>query len=310
MPAFGGFDINRGLQAGQQLYGEGPRSGLGIAIKGLTDRAKMLNELALKSKFEVATQGAIEREKGQVQTEQINERMKSLFSQGGQSGGGPSDWLPSEFDPATGHMKYISRSALQQKSDIEIAQAGQKDVQTRMGKLKEAVPILRTIEGRVAELPAFSGAGGRVTNAPGIFLQKATQSNPNTAAYSRFITGIRPQLSRTLGDVANLSEAEQEAAMGLLPNEYDNSETKATALSNFYEFIVSRIAFNTGISKEEAAQQLGVSVDPVSGRITSSNMELIRSGKKIPYQSQESGGDEITPDEARAELERRGVKVP
>ena len=123
---------------------------------------------------------------------------------------------------------------------------------------------------------------------PKIFIQKNLQSNPDTAAYSRFITGIRPQISRTLGDVANLSVVEQEAAMGLLPNEYDNSETKAAALSNFYEFIVERVSANNGLSKEEAARQIGLYIDPSTGRITSDNIEKVRRGEVIRMQDSAS----------------------
>ena len=108
--SFDGFDLNRGLQAGQQLYGEGPRSGLGMAVKSITDRAKQLNDLGLKSKFEVAT-----------------EREKSKYT----------SMVPQySFDPSTG--KFSAESMMPKGSIVRNKQTPLESEMNRQNQLSMA----------------------------------------------------------------------------------------------------------------------------------------------------------------------------
>jgi hypothetical protein len=66
---------------------------------------------------------------------------------------------------------------------------------------------------------------------------QATEAQRNDRAYISFLKGMRAQLARAMGDVGNLSEPEQKAAMELMPTLLDSKETGLKKLENLRDFI-------------------------------------------------------------------------
>jgi hypothetical protein len=115
-------------------------------------------------------------------------------------------------------------------------EATDKEAMGRARKLQELTKVIDSFAYQIDKIPGGEGLPGRIQGL-GNVVSGALQTDPNIAAYSSFMMGLRPVLSRGLGDVGNLSEQEQKAAMSLLPQPMDNLETRAAKLRNFLDFI-------------------------------------------------------------------------
>jgi hypothetical protein len=141
-------------------------------------------------------------------------------------------------------QKEEFKQGLKNKQDLTTAVKTEQ--QKKQIRVQELLKVVDLIEGKFDELNPGKGVGGRIQGLTTKQLQSFSQSNPKIAAYHSFIRGIRPILSRGLGDVGNLSETEQQAAMELLPNDKDNYQTGVEKLKNFRDLLNLKINTTSG----------------------------------------------------------------
>jgi len=127
----------------------------------------------------------------------------------------------------------------QQKAEEQATIAAEKERQVNTSKVSRLTDMANVIESRFAETSPKSGVWGPISGIIDSAL-KGLQITPNQVtdrAYVSFVKGFRAQLARAMGDVGNLSEPEQKAAMNLVPTLLDSKETAAKKLQNLREFI-------------------------------------------------------------------------
>ncbi len=142
-------------------------------------------------------------------------------------------------------------------SDQVAKTAAEKERQLNVSKVGRLGDMSNILEKRFAETNPQSGIMGPISGMIDVAL-KGLQSTPNQVndrAYVSFVKGFRAQLARAMGDVGNLSEPEQKAAMNLVPNMLDSKETAAKKLSNLRD-LISTIqtrpkSVNSGVSQPQ-----------------------------------------------------------
>ena len=120
--------------------------------------------------------------------------------------------------------------------------AAKKDEAIRMKKLTGLKDAVDYFEKKINEIPVGSGFGGRLEGVK-LSAEAALQvgeMGSKAAAYQSSVEGMRSQIARGLGEVGNLSETEQKAAINLLPKLTDNNETRAQKMQNFRDYIKIR----------------------------------------------------------------------
>jgi len=126
-----------------------------------------------------------------------------------------------------------------------------KDTQLNLSKVQRLNPIIDSVETEWMKTnPLSSAQGGRlsgITKSAMAF----TQTDPQASSYKSFIKGFRAQLARAMGDVGNLSEPEQKAAMDLVPLLSDTLEVGQEKLNKVRAFIT-----NLEQGNEDAARAL------------------------------------------------------
>lgn len=144
-----------------------------------------------------------------------------------------------------------------------------KDKTTRANKLNELNKVVDYFENKINAIPSGSGLQGRLRGM-GLAVEGALQTNPDVAAYQANVEGLRSQIARGLGEVGNLSEGEQKYASKLLPSITDNAETRAKKLSNFRDYIKTKLGnsekspvVNDFTSQINKAKSLGYSEEEI-----------------------------------------------
>lgn len=115
----------------------------------------------------------------------------------------------------------------------------QKLAESKGNKLKQLSDNINDLFYELDKIPGGTGVTGRITGL-GSKVGGFTQADPKTASYGRFLTAIRPQLSRGLGDVGNFNLQEQIAAMELPGNPGDNIETRVAMADKFLNYMAIR----------------------------------------------------------------------
>ena len=131
--------------------------------------------------------------------------------------------------------KVISPMSLmtpEQKIELEARAQATKEQQLNLGKVKRLYPIIDTIEKEWNKTkPGTRGEGiGKALASP-------LQVDKNVSSYQSFVKGMRAQLARAMGDVGNLSEPEQKAAMDLVPKVSDSKDVGQEKLNKIRTFI-------------------------------------------------------------------------
>jgi hypothetical protein len=130
--------------------------------------------------------------------------------------------------------KELFKKKLEEGKSVSEALAKEKGLKEQ--KMEDLNKTIDFVGKQWEKINAGTGTVGRSVGI-GRSLLEPLQLTPDVSAYKKFITGIRPKLSRGLGDVGNLSEQEQKAAMDLLPTDTDNYETGMKKLQLFKEYI-------------------------------------------------------------------------
>jgi len=138
------------------------------------------------------------------------------------------------------------QKSTQQKAEEQAATATEKERQLNASKVSRLSDLANVVESRFAETSPKSGILGPISGTIDLALSnlQMTPNQVNDTAYRSFVKGFRAQLARAMGDVGNLSEPEQKAAMELVPTLLDSKETAAKKLSNL-RFLISTIQART-----------------------------------------------------------------
>lgn len=164
--------------------------------------------------------------------------------------------------------KVLTPSQLQTpqgKVEMEAQKTALKETQVNLSKVKRLTPIVDTIEKEWIKTNPQSGLSGRLQGLSRLGIAQA-QTDKNLSAYRTFVKGMRAQLARAMGDVGNLSEPEQKAAMDLVPTLTDNIETGMEKISKVRAFIATLEQGNQeaarsilgGFSNQMQPQQNGI----------------------------------------------------
>ncbi len=125
------------------------------------------------------------------------------------------------------------------KARAQAATSTEKSRQLNVSKISRLTNIIDTIEKKFKETKTPGGLGG-VVRRPFEIAAKGLQLTENQrvdTAYRDFVAGIRAQLARAMGDVGNLSETEQKAAMALVPTLWDDPDTAQKKITNLRDFV-------------------------------------------------------------------------
>jgi hypothetical protein len=186
------------------------------------------------------------------------------------------------LDPTTGDLRISFGQTPEAKIKEQSQLAAAKERETTISKAERLEAVGNRVKQEWIKTSPYKGLITKAGLVPALgawdILKKglqATSAQRADLAYADFVQGIRAQLARGMGDVGNLSEYEQKAVIRLIPK-----------LTDSYE---------TGLLK---MQQLSGLVDDI--RQTRKINKDINQGivSKIP----------ITPEQARAELQRRKSK--
>ena len=155
-----------------------------------------------------------------------------------------------------------------------------KEQQVNLSKVKRLYPIIDTVEKEwMKTQPIPSSQGGRakgLLKAAGGF----TQTNPDISSYQTFVKGMRAQLARAMGDVGNLSEPEQKAAMELVPKVGDTLEVGQEKLNKIRAFISNLEGGNTDMARS-MLQKDSVIMPPALQKAVQESGIKVKSFRKI-----------------------------
>jgi hypothetical protein len=202
--------------------------------------------------------------------------MRRMTGAGGQPGVTPSEEFKTKsikVGPYTFEKQPTEQErqqAIQQKAQEQAVVGAEKERQLNLSKVKRLKTIADTIETEWIKTSPSRGFLGRLSglgSIPASTLQ-ITEQQQIDSAYRTFVKGMRAQLARAMGDVGNLSEPEQKAAMELVPGLGDNYETgirKIELIRAFVNAIESGNAEqarkmlneNTSLSQQPNQQQSG-----------------------------------------------------
>lgn len=134
----------------------------------------------------------------------------------------------------------------------------EKEKQLNISKITRLGDITNIIEQKFLETNPHPGVLGPILGMLDVWASnlQATKGQQTDKAYRDFIKGMRAQLARGMGEVGNLSEPEQKAAMDLMPSLLDSKETGLKKLENLRGLIRS-ITNRTG--KQQTSLQSFVS---------------------------------------------------
>ncbi len=140
-----------------------------------------------------------------------------------------------EIDPNYKNKLEIEKQAeATQRKENEIA----------LGKSERLNTVMQTIEKQWLKTSPYRGAITKTGLVPILgawdIIKKgagATEAQQNDQAYANFISGIRAQLARGMGDVGNLSEYEQRAVIQLAPTLMDSYESGQKKIGQMAQFI-------------------------------------------------------------------------
>jgi hypothetical protein len=146
---------------------------------------------------------------------------------------------------------YVPKKQKEQETAQEISKDVQKDEALRMNKLKGLMQTVDFLEKKYDEIPDIpQDWKNRITGGPKKWAEIQIQKDTKGKAYTKMLTGFRPILSRGLGDVGNLSEQEQKAAMELIAIPTDTKNVGKEAFKNFKQYVM----FKSGIPYEKVIQ--------------------------------------------------------
>jgi hypothetical protein len=131
-----------------------------------------------------------------------------------------------------------------QKLQLDAKGQALKEQQLNLGKVKRLYPIIDTIEKEWLKTNPSTREEGLTKAAMSPF-----QVNKDVSSYQSFVKGMRAQLARAMGDVGNLSEPEQKAAMDLVPKVSDSKEVGQEKLLKIKTFIKNLEEGNTEMAK-------------------------------------------------------------
>jgi len=183
----------------------------------------------------------------QFQQKRQQEAYQNMMAQGGvnaQGGTIPTVKIPDpnskvgfrvEVDPA-----YKAEMEITKQADI----AKLKENEVALGKSERLNTVMKTIENQWLKTSPYKGAITKTGLVPILgawdVMKKglgATEAQQNDQAYANFISGIRAQLARGMGDVGNLSEYEQRAVVQLAPTLMDSYESGQKKIGQMAQFI-------------------------------------------------------------------------
>lgn len=151
-----------------------------------------------------------------------------------------STLIPDKFNSMGVATSYMNPATEQLKGQIDNQTAITKDQNTRATKLKELNTVIDFFDKKISELPVGSGMQGKLEGMKSDIKGKLGL-DAKAAAYNADLQGMRSQIARGLGEVGNLSETEQAAAIKLLPVLSDNNETRQQKLTNFRDYIKTKL---------------------------------------------------------------------
>lgn len=267
-------------------------------IQQQNDITKLLYEGDIKRQ----TEGALQEQKYGLEAKNANDWFQRAIGQGGIMAPDGSPVTPGAPEVQGNNGIMVTGGSLEgpggmrlsfetpQKGQIEAQTAAAKDAQTRLSKLKDLIPLIQTFEARISELPGGSGAAGRAGASIRNYFMGKSQEDPRIESFEGFSKGIRPQIARGLGDVANLAVAEQEAAAELFgTGTNDSYEVRAGRLATAYGYMIERTAAGNGITPDEIAQRLGMTYDSRTKKANSLQLDMIRNGLPAIYPEREGG---------------------
>ena len=196
-----------------------------LHYKGKTQSELMKDQLEMEMlKTIIGGQG---QGQGQGQTQSGGFRPKG-FSMGGVN----FEREPSEQE----YQEEISRKAQEQG-----AIATEKERQVNVGKVGRLSNMANIIEQKWAETKPGKGFKGRISGLLSVpaSIAQATNQQQIDSSYRSFVRGMRAQLARAMGEVGNLSEPEQAAAMELVPGLGDNYETGTKKIKIIRDFVTT-----------------------------------------------------------------------
>jgi len=183
----------------------------------------------------------------QWQQKQQREAYQNMMAQGGvnaQGGTIPTVKIPDpnskvgfrvEVDPA-----YKAEMEITKQADI----AKLKENEVALGKAERLNTVMKTVEKQWLKTSPYKGAITKTGLVPVLgawdIIKKgvgATDAQQKDQAYANFVSGIRAQLARGMGDVGNLSEYEQRAVIQLAPTLLDSYESGMKKIGQMAEFI-------------------------------------------------------------------------
>lgn len=144
------------------------------------------------------------------------------------------------------------QSGIQQKATEQAVVAAEKERQVNLGKVRRLNSIANIIETKWLETQPQKGGLGRLLGMASIPMSslQMNRGQQTDYAYRTFVKGMRAQLARAMGDVGNLSEPEQKAAMDLVPKLDDSYEVGTKKLQTIRDFVKSIESGNVDIAKD------------------------------------------------------------
>lgn len=194
----------------------------------------------------------MERDKAKMAYEQWQQKRQSEQYQNMMSGGGINQQGGSvpiiKIPDPNSKLGFRTEVDPNYKAQIEVAKqaeaAQQKENETALGKSERLNTVMQTIEKQWLKTSPYKGAITKTGLVPILgawdIIKKgvgATEAQQNDQAYANFISGIRAQLARGMGDVGNLSEYEQRAVIQLAPTLLDSYESGQKKIGQMAEFI-------------------------------------------------------------------------
>jgi hypothetical protein len=173
----------------------------------------------------------------QWKSEQDLQQLKQVYGITPEGGLGVIGQVPKGSQVITPSSMMTPENKAQLTMEMGAKANALKEAQLNLSKVKRLAPIVNSVETEWMKTnPISEKTGGRVAG-----LAKSamsfTQTDKNVSSYKSFVKGMRAQLARAMGDVGNLSEPEQKAAMDLVPAVGDTLEVGQEKLNKVRAFI-------------------------------------------------------------------------
>jgi len=185
-----------------------------------------------------------DRAKMAYETWKQKQALNAYTNAAGQSGTVPTVKVPDPSSP----IGFRTEIDPNYKNQLEVAKQAEaaklKENEVALGKSERLNTVMKTIEKQWLKTSPYKGAITKTGLVPILGLWDiikkgvgATEAQQNDQAYANFISGIRAQLARGMGDVGNLSEYEQRAVVQLAPTLMDSYESGQKKIGQMAEFI-------------------------------------------------------------------------